>query len=318
MGIARVLGTAPLCLACLCRASALGAGSERIPEAALRDDSVCSDNADGECDLSLRQLRASARGLAMAPPSAPQRTPAGEAEAAEPVAEAEGARQADAASSLLSWGSCSQYGCIDYYNSHHGCQCNYKCVKYHSCCWDYWHRCRSPPPTPAPTTTPAPAPAPVEPTRTDPSSSDGDDEDDDVDDGRNASRNASSIKTLYHQTSSSRGHSILATGFRPGHVGYCGGAIYFAETKKATNGKAIGPDSHKGFMIEVEVDVGRVLHASKWCDRTKPPPSHPVWDGPKLKKAGYDSITFNPGDGAEWVIYNNSSVISMKHVSCCY
>lgn len=113
--------------------------------------------------------------------------------------------------------------------------------------------------------------------------------------------------TLYHQTGSQFGPLILQNGFRPGTRGWCGGGIYFATSRKATYGKAIGPDSHKGFMIEAQVQIGRVKHLSKTCDRRM--------TGAKLSRWGYDSITFNPGDGAEYVVYASSRVISTRQVS---
>jgi len=110
--------------------------------------------------------------------------------------------------------------------------------------------------------------------------------------------------TLYHQTSSEIAELILKSNFKPGTEGWCGGGIYFATTPAATNTKAIGPDSHKGFIIEAQVDVGRVLHMSKTCDRSM--------TGEKLKNRNYDSVTFNPGDGDEYIVYSNSRVLSTK------
>ena len=51
-------------------------------------------------------------------------------------------------------------------------------------------------------------------------------------------RHRGHIKYLYHQTSRSAGPKILKHGFRSGHVGWCGGAIYFALSKGATYHKA--------------------------------------------------------------------------------
>merc|ERR1740139_1455854 len=102
--------------------------------------------------------------------------------------------------------------------------------------------------------------------------------------------------TLYHQTGNSVGPIILRTGFRPGRSGWCGGGIYFATTAKATFTKAIGPDSHKGFMIEAKVDVGRVKYMPRHCDRGL--------RGSTLSRWGYNSVTFNPGDGAEYIVYD--------------
>jgi len=109
---------------------------------------------------------------------------------------------------------------------------------------------------------------------------------------------------LYHQTSKKIANLILKGGFKPGRSGWCGGGIYFAKTPGATYKKAIGPDSHKGAIIEAKVNVGRVKHMPKTCDRKM--------NGKKLRGQGYDSITFNPGDGAEYVVYSNRRIVSMK------
>ena len=51
-------------------------------------------------------------------------------------------------------------------------------------------------------------------------------------------RHGGHIKYLYHQTSKSAGPEILRHGFRRGHIGWCGGGIYFALSKGATYHKA--------------------------------------------------------------------------------
>jgi len=124
------------------------------------------------------------------------------------------------------------------------------------------------------------------------------------------------VLTLYHATSPEAGASILKTGFRPGHVGYCGGGIYFATSPAATLGKAVGPDSHQGFMLEARVDLGRIKH-----DRNPSCTSsqlgiyhldrHPL--SKYLNDWGCDSVTFNPGDGVEYAIADPSRVLSVKH-----
>jgi len=113
--------------------------------------------------------------------------------------------------------------------------------------------------------------------------------------------------TLYHQTGMNIGPLILANGFKPGTRGWCGGGIYFAETKEATFTKAIGADSHTGYMIEAKVAMGRLKHMPTTCDTRM--------TGAKLESMGYDSITFNPGDGPEFIVYNKSRVLSVQHVS---
>jgi len=75
---------------------------------------------------------------------------------------------------------------------------------------------------------------------------------------------------------------------------------------KATETKAVGSQSHKGFMIQAQVNVGRVKNMPKSCDRGM--------NGAKLHSQGYDSVRFNPGDGDEIIVYDKSRVISMKQI----
>jgi len=111
--------------------------------------------------------------------------------------------------------------------------------------------------------------------------------------------------TLYHQTSPEMATLIFKGGFTNGTSGWCGGGIYFATTAEAAYTKAIGADSRQGFIviIEAQVDVGRVKHASKTCDGI---------DSDLLQSQNYDSVTFNPGDGDEYMVYSKGRVISVK------
>jgi len=170
--------------------------------------------------------------------------------------------------SLLRAGSCAAYGCGGFHPGR-GCQCNMNCGRYGNCCGDYQTKCR-------------------------------------------ASRLASSSKagkvlTLYHQTSREIAELILKSAFKVGTQGWCGGGIYFATDPAATETKAIGPDSHKGFLIEAKVDVGHVLQMNSTCDRQM--------SGTKLWAQHYDSIRFDPGDGEEYVVYESNRVVSMKAYS---
>eukprot|EP00933_Yihiella_yeosuensis_P045238 TRINITY_DN40584_c0_g1_i1.p1 TRINITY_DN40584_c0_g1~~TRINITY_DN40584_c0_g1_i1.p1 ORF type:complete len:345 (+),score=52.15 TRINITY_DN40584_c0_g1_i1:78-1112(+) len=117
------------------------------------------------------------------------------------------------------------------------------------------------------------------------------------------------IKTLYHQTGCDIGPLILKNGFNLGSRGWCGGGIYFAESPHATGTKAIGADSHKGFMIEAKVMVGRVGTGDRTCHTG----GKALW-GSALHNAGYDTMTFNPGDGNEWVVYCSSQVLSTRRI----
>jgi len=110
------------------------------------------------------------------------------------------------------------------------------------------------------------------------------------------------IMTLYHTTSRDIAKKILASGFRPGRAGWCGGAIYFYNSPHMPRSK-LGPDSHDGAMIEAKVDMGRMAHLNSECSGHSDAERH------------YDSITFNPGDGNEFVIFSNDRVISMRRYS---
>lgn len=175
-----------------------------------------------------------------------------------------------------SFAACWIYGCSDAYVKGRKCQCNSGCVRYGSCCWDYYSSCaRHPAPTPAPWHS-----------------------------HRTPSPSAWNIKTLYHSTSTEAGPFILRGGFRPGTQGWCGGGIYLAETVDATKTKAIGPDSAQGFIIEATVNVGVVKYMGKTCNRQL--------TGQQVAAEGYDSVSFDPGDGREWVVYNKDKILSVK------
>merc|ERR1712060_458030 len=118
------------------------------------------------------------------------------------------------------------------------------------------------------------------------------------------------VLTLYHQTSPEAGWSILKTGFRLGHGGICGPAIYFSPTARDTDVKAVGG---RGFIIEATVDMGRMKTMSGQCDNTL--------TASKLSASQYDSITLARGGHAEcwflppcyeYIIYDPKRVLSMK------
>jgi len=183
--------------------------------------------------------------------------------------------------------SCSRLGCQDHYISGLSCQCNSECASHGSCCSDYQDKCNW-------------QHHPAERADDLVDSQGGEDDDDEE----------SKIMTLYHNTGYSAGMAILANGFRPGTKGWCGGGIYFATSPKATLTKAIGPDSHQGFMIEAQVDVGKVVHADSECKingRTV--------TGRRLEGTKYDSVSFDPGDGVEYIVYDSARVLSTKQVA---
>merc|ERR1712039_1113291 len=106
------------------------------------------------------------------------------------------------------------------------------------------------------------------------------------------------------------GRRVLNTGFRLGHGGICGPAIYFSPTAKDTDVKAVGG---RGFIIEARVDMGRMKTMSGQCDNTL--------TASKMQASQYDSITLDRGGYAEcwflphcyeYIIYDPKRVVSMK------
>jgi len=109
--------------------------------------------------------------------------------------------------------------------------------------------------------------------------------------------------TLYHTTSPEIAGKILASNtFKPGKMGWCGGAIYFYWSPNIPKTK-LGPDSSDGAVIEVKVNMGRMATLDSHCD------------GHDEASGKYDSVTFNPGDGDEYIIFNTNRVLSMKRYS---
>eukprot|EP00930_Biecheleria_cincta_P105280 TRINITY_DN9791_c0_g2_i1.p1 TRINITY_DN9791_c0_g2~~TRINITY_DN9791_c0_g2_i1.p1 ORF type:complete len:355 (-),score=35.51 TRINITY_DN9791_c0_g2_i1:124-1188(-) len=186
-------------------------------------------------------------------------------------------------------GSCAEFGCIGFTRAH-ACQCNPECVRHRSCCADYSHSCVASLP-PAPPIPPAglPAPAPTIPVAILPPAPPVPHSPDD-----------GSSEVLYHQTSPEIGKLILSEGFKPGRHGWCGGAIYFATSPQATETKAIGPESHLGYMITATLILRKVKRLGSRC--------HGVQEA---RREGYSTIVFDPGDGDEYVIWDKDQVVAM-------
>eukprot|EP00928_Gymnodinium_smaydae_P028055 TRINITY_DN21504_c0_g1_i1.p1 TRINITY_DN21504_c0_g1~~TRINITY_DN21504_c0_g1_i1.p1 ORF type:complete len:298 (-),score=63.52 TRINITY_DN21504_c0_g1_i1:99-920(-) len=109
------------------------------------------------------------------------------------------------------------------------------------------------------------------------------------------------IKTLWHTTTPEIANKILDEGFHPGRNGWCGGAIYFYGHPKLPKTK-LGPDSGTGAVIEARVDLGRSAHLDRRCK-----------GGARQDvRSRYDSIIFNPGDGAEYIVFSKDRILSMK------
>eukprot|EP00439_Symbiodinium_sp_Y106_P023973 s8152_g2.t3 len=186
--------------------------------------------------------------------------------------------------SASGWVGCWYYGCRGSYHPEFYCQCNSGCTR---CGWQRpppdsrrrrSRRRRAPAPPPPPQWQPSPPPS--------------------------NNGNGRGLVTAFHQTSPKACKLIVASAFRPGSDGHCGGAIYFAMSPEATKTKAIGNDSQSGCVIEAKVDVGRVKYESANCGHK--------WNKQEFLGTGYDSIRFDPGDGEEVVIFDSWRVKSMR------
>jgi len=193
------------------------------------------------------------------------------------------------------WVGCWYYGCRSSYHAEFYCQCNSGCRRFGNCCGDFGTRCwylnkptddrrRRRRRAPKPEWRPNPSPPQWRPNPSPPQNG--------------------GILTVYHQTSPQACKAILASSFRPGSDGHCGGAIYFAMSPEATKTKAIGTQSQGGCVIQAKVDVGRVKKEGPRCGHK--------WKQGELRSQGFDSIEFDPGDGQEVVIFNSNRVKSMK------
>jgi len=113
------------------------------------------------------------------------------------------------------------------------------------------------------------------------------------------------IKTLYHTTSPEIASLILRTGFKPGHSGWCGGAIYFTDIPYLPRSK-FGPATKTGAIIQAEVDLGRMAYMDRHCHSSR-------GSGvAAMSRAGYDSLCFNPGDGSEYVVLSPRRDLSTR------
>lgn len=177
------------------------------------------------------------------------------------------------------WSSCASGGCTRWHVRWRPCQCNARCTLHNTCCYDAAKVCHT----------------------------GGAHHSHGAADGGHTSHGRK-VLTLYHTTSVSSGMAILRGGFRPGRYGYCGGGIYFAMSPGATRTKAIGPDSHQGFMLEAKVDVGRSMVGDYRCK------VNGRRFGAAIQAMGYDSMTFNPGDGQEFVVFSGARVLSVRHI----
>jgi len=113
------------------------------------------------------------------------------------------------------------------------------------------------------------------------------------------------IMTLYHTTSPEAASAILSSGFLRGSAGWCGGAIYFISTPVLPPSK-YGPSTQSGAIIQARVDMGRMTTMDRRCS------SFYGTGMLTARRLGFDSLRFDPGDGAEYVIWSSDRVLSMR------
>jgi len=167
-------------------------------------------------------------------------------------------------------GTCRGRSCWSYMR-YPSCQCNSKCSRYGNCCADYGSVCQS--------------------------------------GGQSGGAAAieGPVKTLYHTTSRRAAGAILATGFRPGRSGWCGGAIYFVDTPYLKRSKYAPGITKAGAIIEAQVTMGTMAtHFDRHCR------GYGGGGVRAARHAGYNSILFNPGDGNEFIIWDPRQVQSTR------
>merc|ERR1712203_7422 len=133
---------------------------------------------------------------------------------------------------------------------------------------------------------------------------------------------AANVMTLYHTTSSTVAEAIVASNFRPGSNGWCGGAIYFLDFPGLPTAKMDPVHSQTGAVIEATVDLGKVCVIEKPAGcldgssgKCCPAPNGAGFGTTGAALAGCNSIKWNPGDGWEYVIWEPERVLSKK-VAC--
>jgi len=136
-----------------------------------------------------------------------------------------------------------------------------------------------------------------------------------------AQAGVNTVMTLYHTTSSTVAEAIVASNFRPGSKGWCGGAIYFLDFPGLPKSK-MAPVSQTGAVIEAIVDLGKICVIEKpaGCQdgisgKCCPAPNGAGFGTGAAAQAGCNSIKWNPGDGWEYIIWEPERVLSKK-VAC--
>jgi len=122
-------------------------------------------------------------------------------------------------------------------------------------------------------------------------------------------------------TSPRAAKSIIAGNFRPGHSGWCGGAIYMIDHPHLKRSKYNPHTTQTGAYVQAEVDLGKLCRMQRTCNNgasgkccTYPATrGHSTWGA---QNAGCNSIIWNPGDGDEYIIWHPDQVKSKKLYKC--
>lgn len=135
---------------------------------------------------------------------------------------------------------------------------------------------------------------------------------------------AKNIMTLYHSTSLAAAKSIVAGDFKPGRMGWCGGAVYFMDYPGLPAWKKNPKSTQVGAVVEAQVDMGKMCEIVKkvGCDdgdsgKCCPAPHSGHGHGVEAAQAaGCNSIKWiQPGDLPEYIIWEPARVLS-KSVFC--
>ena len=106
---------------------------------------------------------------------------------------------------------------------------------------------------------------------------------------------------MYHQTDADSAAAILASQtFKPGSVGSCGAAIYFAVCAKDTNHKA----QKRGVILKATIRLGRVKEV--------PPSGDATLTRQSLEAQGFDSVKFLRPGGTEYVVYHPKRITKIE------
>lgn len=164
-------------------------------------------------------------------------------------------------------GSCIGHDCHSFY-SYATCQCNSRCSDYGNCCSDYSTTCQM--------------------------------------QHEYHSHVGGRTMTLYHTTSRAAAEAIVRTGFRPGHTGWCGGAIYFINHPYLPKTKYAPGITQTGAILEAKVSMGRMAYMNRHCK------GYGGTGTGVAKRLRFNSLKFNPGDGDEYIIWHSSQVNSVR------